>query len=196
MTAEQNAPRPHTSLVMKPLTILHSGPVLEFEVASRAGKPPLEPEPESSAGVETLTGGDQTRKAGSTTGIVSTLVVGSNGGGTGTAEEVAPPADGSTDKSGTQTDPNSLTPAADPNKPATSEAASGAGTAPAATADAPAKTDGTAATGDDAAKTDPATGAQPSADAAKTDGTQTQNADNSKESTSKKKKGLKKLVPW
>jgi outer membrane protein assembly factor BamD len=195
MTAEQNAPRPHTSLVMKPLTILHPGPGQELQVASRTGKPPLEPESESSAGVETLTGGDQTRKAGGT-GIVSTLVVGSNGGGTGTAEEVAPPADGSSDKSGAQTDPNSVTPAADPNKPATSDSANGAGATPAAMADAPAKSDATAPTGGDATKTDPAAGTQPTTDATKIDGTQTQNSDSSKESTSKKKKGLKKLIPW
>jgi outer membrane protein assembly factor BamD len=190
MTAEQNAPRPHTSLVMKPLTILKSGPGQELQVASRAGKPPLEPEPESSSGVETLTGGDQTRKAGTTTGIVSTLAVGSNGGSTGTAEEVAPPADGSADKSGAQTDPNSVTPTADANKPAASDSENGSGIAAAGAADA------AAGTTDAAQKTDTSAGTDQTTDATKTDAAQSQNADNKKESTSKKKKGLKKLVPW
>jgi outer membrane protein assembly factor BamD len=181
MTAEQNAPRPHTSLIMKPMAILRTGPGQELQVAAQTGKPTLEPESESSAGVETLTGGDQTRKPGSGTAIVATVTPRTNSGGTGTAEEVAPAADGSAANSGTQTDPSAVAPATDPDKPATSEPASGA----------------TAAGSADAApKADARAGTEQTTDATKTDATQAQTGDNKKESTSKKKKGLKKLVPW
>jgi outer membrane protein assembly factor BamD len=183
MTAEQNAPRPHTSVIMKPLGMLKSGPTQELQVASRTGKPPLEPESENSAGVETLSGGDQTRKPGSTTGIVATVTPGSGGGSTGTAEDAAGTADGSTTNSGAPADPNSVTPAVEAEKPAASDAANASGTAAAAVTDA-------------AAKPDAATGTDPTTDPNKTDASQTQNGNNGKESTSKKKKGLKKLVPW
>jgi outer membrane protein assembly factor BamD len=183
MTAEQNAARPHTSLVMKPLTILNSKPGQELQVASRAGKPPLEPEPESAAGVETLTGGDQTRKTGSATGIVATVTPGGSSVGTGSAEGVAPATDASAATSVTPSDPNGVAPAADASKPGANDSADGSATAAAGTTDAAPKTDAAAAT-------------DQTSDATKTAATQPQNGDSKKESTSKKKKGLKKLVPW
>jgi len=191
MTAEQNAPRPRPSLIKRPMGFFKPGPVQELQVASQIGKPQLEPESDSSAGTDILTGGDQTRKPGAGSAIVATVAAGGGGGTTGTggtAENVAAPTDGSAATSGAQPDPNApATPAepdkaaVDPNKPAaTSDSATGSGTAPAATADA-------------AASTGQAT------DAPKTDATPAQNGDNKdakKESTSKKKKGLRKLVPW
>jgi len=192
MTAEQNAPRPHNSLVKKPLAFFKNGPGLELQVASQTGKPTLEPESEGSAGTEILTGGGAPGKSG--TGIVATVTPGSGGGTgspSGTAEEVAPVADGSAPNSGAQTDPNAARPPEDPNKAAAavasdpgkpaaaSDPANGSGTAPAGTAEAAPKTDAGKAT-----------------EAAKTDAAPAQNGDDKKESTSKKKKGLRKLIPW
>jgi outer membrane protein assembly factor BamD len=188
MTAEQNAPRPRPSLIKRPMGFFKTGPVQELQVASQRGKPQLEPESDSSAGTDILTGGDQTRKPGAGSAIVATVAAGGGGGTTGTggtAENVATTTDGSAASSGAQPDPNALAATAepdkaavDPNKPATSDPATGSGTAPGGTADA------AAGTGTDAAKTDAAPA---------------QNGDNKdakKESTSKKKKGLRKLVPW
>jgi outer membrane protein assembly factor BamD len=169
MTAEQNAPRPQTSLIKKPMGFFKSGPGQELRAASQMGKPTLEPESESSSGVDILTGGDQTRKPGTGTGIVATVTPGSGGGTTGAAENVAPATDGGTPNSEAQTDPNAVAPPADPNNSAAaSDSANGSGTTPAGTADA----------------------------APKTDAAPAQNGNKKKESTSKKKKGLRKIIPW
>jgi outer membrane protein assembly factor BamD len=189
MTAEQNAPRPSTSLVKKSMGFFKSGPGQELQVASRVGKPPLEPESDASSGVDILTGGDQTRKTGTGTGIVATVTPGGGSGTGGTAENVAPP-DGSTPNSETPADPNSAPPA-DPNAPpAAVDSANGSGTEAAGTAEGTPKTDAAAAAAQpgDAAKTD----AAPAQDGAQ-NGTKD---DKKKESTSKKKKGLRKIVPW
>jgi outer membrane protein assembly factor BamD len=190
MTAEQNAPRQRTSLVKKPMALLHNGPTQELQVASTQGRPTMTPESESDSGTEVLSGGDQTRKGGTATGIVATVPVG--GGGSTGAENVAPSTESSAPDGGAQPDSNG---AAAPVAPSTPAAASD----PAKTGDAAA-----AGTADTAPKTDAATaGVGQPADAAKTDAVPakdgTHNAateDNQKESTSKKKKGLRKLVPW
>jgi len=189
MTAEQNAPRPRTSLVRKPMGFFKTGPGQELQMASRVGKPTLEPESDSSAGTDILTGGDQTRKPGAGSAIVATVAAGGGGGTTGTggtAENVPATTDGSA-ASSEQPDPNAPATPTDPNKPAAaSETATGSGKTPTGTADA-------------TPKTDAATGAGQTADGTKTDATPAQNGDNKdgkKESTSKKKKGLRKLVPW
>jgi outer membrane protein assembly factor BamD len=190
MTAEQNAPRPHESLVKKPLAIIHTGPQQEMRVAATTGKPTMTPEAESGAGTETLTGGSTMRSGG--TGIVATIVPGGSGGGSASGGESVTPA---TDTA----DPNAAGPA-DSNPPAGATAPSTAGTtstpangtASDGAATAAASTDGTTAAAgqaaDGTAKTD---------DPAAKDVTQNANSsDNAKESTSKKKKGLKKLIPW
>ena len=190
MKAEQNAPRQHTSLVKRPLALIHNGPGDELVAASRVGKPNMSPESESDAGTEILSGGDQTRTGGgkTTTGIVATVTPGA-GGSTGTAESAPAPTE--------EAAPASATPAAagDASKGTAAASPSATGTAaPADSANAGQKTDGTAATAGQTGQT---------ADAAKTDGTQAQdasqnstNGDNQKESTSKKKKGLRKIIPW
>ena len=190
MTAEQNAPRPRKNVIGKSMGFFKPGPGQELQVASRTGKPPLEPESDSSAGTDILTGGDQTRKPGAGSAIVATVAAGGGAGTTGTggtAENVAATTDGGAASSGAQPDPNAPAATAepdkaavDPNKPATSDSATGSGTAPAGTADA-------------------AAGTGQATDAAKADAASAQNGDNKdakKESTSKKKKGLRKLVPW
>jgi outer membrane protein assembly factor BamD len=175
MKAEQEAPRPHAGLVKKPLGLVKSGPEKELEVASRAGAPNLTPESESDAGTETLGGGNQTRIAGGpVTGIVATVTPGVPA--TGTAESAGAPADEAAAAAGTTTNAPTAT---DPNAPAT-------------TGDSANGTAGTA-TGDAAQKTD-STQAQDASQAQ--DSSQTNANDNGKESTSKKKKGLKKIIPW
>ena len=173
MTAEQNSPRSHEALIKKPLSLVRSGPGQELTAAARVGKPTMTPESESESGIDILTGGNQTR-LGTGTGIVATVTPGSSGGTTGSAESVTPATDGSEEKPAPQPDPNA--PAAAENS---ANSTTAAGT-----------TNGAAAAGQatDAAKADAST-AQ--------DGTQSgANGDGKKESTSKKKKGLRKIVPW
>ncbi len=181
MTAEQNAPRQHEAFIRKPLRIIQTGPGQELRAAATTGKPTMTPESESETGIEVLKGGSQARTGGAGTGIVAELTPGGTGA-TGTAENVAGAGDG------TEAAPATAQP--DPNAPPAAEK-SADGASAAGTADAAPKTDATTATGGqatDAPKTDGAT-AQ--------DATQTgTNGNNKKESTSKKKKGLRKIVPW
>lgn len=186
MTAEQNTPRQHTSLVKKPMSLVHSGPIQELQVASKQGMPTMTPESENDDGTEILSGARPTGKGGTATGIVATVPVGGNGGASGGAENVAPTTEEAAPSSGPAADASAAAaPAGSSTSTATSEAAK--------SADAPAAT-GTADTA--------AGGAQP-ADAAKADATPAKDgmqtgtaSDDQKESTSKKKKGLRKLVPW
>jgi outer membrane protein assembly factor BamD len=175
MTAEQNAPRPHTSLAKKPLGLVKSGPGRELAVAARVGEPNLTPESESDAGTETLNGGQTRIAGGPVTGIVATVTPGGSGS-TGTAENTAAPADEGA-AAGTTT--NSPT-APDPNAPAattdSTNAAAGTGTADSG----------------QKAETTQAQGASQSQDTSQANS----NDNNGKESTSKKKKGLRKIIPW
>jgi hypothetical protein len=181
MTAEQNAPRQHEALIKRPLRLVTNGPGQELTVAAKVGKPTMTPESESDAGTDILTGGSPARGGGAPgLGIVATVTPGS-GGTTSGAESVAPAPEGSEEKPAAQPDANA--PAAAEN--------SASGTAAAGTADAATKTDATP------------TAAGQAADAAKTDGATAQdatqngtNGNDKKESTSKKKKGLRKIVPW
>ena len=167
MTAEQNAPRKHDSLILKPLALVHTNPRQELRVAAQSGKPTMSPDSDNEAGVDILAGGNQSRLGGGPgNGIVATVTPGGTPAATEGAESVAP--------AGAATEPK---PEGQPE-----------GTAP-ATSDANAKTDAAAAgQTSDAPKTD----AAPAQDA-----TQTGNkADKKKESSSKKKKGLRKVIPW
>ena len=179
MTAEQNAPRSHESLVKKPLGLFRNGPGKELQVAARTGTPNLQPEADNTSATDVLTGGGTPRLggAGSGTGIVATVTPGgskSSEGTTNGGENSTAPTDGTT----------------------TNPQAANDGNGPEATGAAP--TNGTATNegsprGDGTAKTDPAQ----SADATKTDGTQNAaTSKNQKESSSKKKKGLRKILPW
>jgi len=176
MTAVQNAPRPHEALINKPLGLFRTGPKQELLAAAPIGKPTMTPETESEAGIDVLKGGNQTRITGPGSGLVGDITPGGSGGTTGGgAENVAPTTEGTEEKPAAQPDPN--------GPPTTESSTSGAATT--GTADA---TPATAGQPTDAAKTD--------GSAAQT-GTQSGTGDNNgKESTSKKKKGLKKLIPW
>jgi outer membrane protein assembly factor BamD len=177
MQAEQKAPRQRESLITKPLALVRTGPKKELVAAATSGKPNMTPESENEAGTDILRGGNQSRIGGPGTGIVATVTPGGTGGTAEGAESVTPAAEGSEPKTGTQPDPNAPAAGAVPENSSTA----------AGTADAAAKPDASA-TGTDAAKTD----AAPAQDANQNGTT----ADKGRESTSKKKKGLRKLIPW
>ena len=179
MTAEQNAPRQRESLIKKPMALVRTGPTQELRVAATNGKPTMTPDSESETGIDVLRGGNPSQIGGPGTGIVATITPRSASETTGTAENVAPAADGSEASPAGQSDANA--------PPATENSTSGAAGSPETTS----KTEAT-----------PATTGQP-ADAAKTDASKAQdgtqngtNGDGKKESTSKKKKGLRKIIPW
>ena len=182
MQAEQNAPRPHEAFIKKPLALIHTGPGQELRAAATTGKPTMTPASESEAGIDVLKGGSQARIGSAGTGIVAEVTPGSTGARAGAAENVAPATDGS------EATPATAQP--DPNAPPAAENSAN-GTTAAGTTDAAPKTDATA------------TGSGQTTDAPKTDGATAQdatqtgtNGNNKKESTSKKKKGLRKIVPW
>jgi outer membrane protein assembly factor BamD len=204
MTAERSAPRKHDSMLLKPLALVHTNPRQELYAAAKTGSPTMAPESDNDAGVDILSGGNQSRIGGTGTGIVATVSPGSAAETTSGAESVTPPAEGSEVKPQTQQpDPAASAAAGDPPNGST---AAGASDAPAKTdgtgeatgaADGAAKTDGAAATGaagaqaNDGTKPD-ATTPQDSSQA----GNQPNKKDSKKESSSKKKKGLKKIIPW
>jgi hypothetical protein len=189
MTAEQNAPRPRTSLFLKPLGMIKSGPTAELSSAARNGPPNLQPQSDTMSAGDLLTGGGQSKiggTGGATTGIVATV----SPGGTSTSGTAA----GSENVAAPATDPAA-------NAPATSDPPADAGTAPTppsngttseATAGTEAKSDPAAAAGD------PAPGADTvkTGDASKDGDAKNANDKDKKESSSKKKKGLRKIVPW
>ena len=195
MTAEQNAPRQHEALIKKPLRLIHTGPGQELRAAATTGKPTMTPDSESETGVDVLRGGNQSQIGGAGTGIVATITPGGTGGATSGAENVTPATDG-----------GDATPAAQPdqNSPTTTENSASGTTGSGTTETTPKSgaTTGTAGQPTDA-KTDVASATtDQSGDASKTDaagpdGKQNgSNGDTKKESNSKKKKGLRKIVPW
>jgi outer membrane protein assembly factor BamD len=201
MTAEQNTPRQHDSLVKKPLALVRSAPHDEMIVAARNGTPNLEPESENDSATEVLRGGNHSQLGGgaSTAAVVEVVTPGSGGTTTGTSGTDSTTT-GSSDGSQPAADSSSSNPStgtSDAKPEATTPAANPAGTPDSAAngANPPANGQPTDAKADAAGQT-PAQGS----DAAKTDGSQTASQDgsdkNQKESTSKKKKGLRKIIPW
>lgn len=185
MTAEKNAPRKHDSLISMPLALVRSGPRDELYAASTQGTPTMTSESDNDAGTDILTGGSNPR-IGSGTGsaIVATVAPGGTTETTSAAESAAPPADGPDAKPDAQKTDATAPPAA--NDPTNSPAAAGA-------SETAQKTDGGAATpgtADGTAKDD--SGAAASQGASQADN----QTDKKKESSSKKKKGLKKIIPW
>lgn len=188
MTAEQNTPRPRPSLVKRPMALISNGPNGELSKAARNGLPNLQPESDTLSPVDILTPGGA--KPG--TGLVAVITPGVAGtaGTTGEAESVAPPAGEAATSDGAATVPATSEPPKDAGTAAAPTASStdAAKNPPAAegTTDTSAKADGTTAGTD--AKSD-------STDAAKTSDSPN-SGDPKKESSSKKKKGLRKIVPW
>ncbi|HEX8838581.1 MAG TPA: hypothetical protein VF748_16690, partial [Candidatus Acidoferrum sp.] len=194
MTAEKNAPRKHDPLVLKPLALVHSNPRQELSTAAKSGTPTMSPESGNEEGVDILAG-NQSRIPGSGTGIVATVQPGGQAGTaetTGSAESVGPPSDGSEAKPQAQQPDSASAPASDPAK---TPSAAGSSDPPKmeGTADATRTTDGAAAAdgqSSDGTKTD---SAQAAGDQT---GNESDKTDSKKESSSKKKKGLKKIIPW
>jgi outer membrane protein assembly factor BamD len=169
MTAEQNTPRPHESLVKKPMALVRSGPHEEMLASAKHGTPTLEPEADNTSATDILSGGNRSQLGGS-----------SGAGNTAVVETVTPGGAAPAASTPTETAPAATTPAPDAAAPAPSNAAA-AGSA--AGSEQPTKADASA------------NGDSQSADANKTDDSQSSD-DKKKESSSKKKKGLKKIVPW
>jgi outer membrane protein assembly factor BamD len=187
MTAEQNTPRPHTSLVKKPLTLISNGPTGELLRTARNGAPNLQPESDTMSPADILTPGGQS-KAG--TGLVATITAGGSqtGGTTVGAENVTPAAGDSATSDGTA--PTAASSATSDDGAKNPPAAAGV-PEPSAKTETPiagteAKSDGASAGTE--SKSD-------AADAVKTGDSQS-SGDPKKESSSKKKKGMRKLVPW
>jgi outer membrane protein assembly factor BamD len=189
MTAEQNTPRPHTSLVKKPLALISNGPKGQLMVAARNGPPNLQPESEGVSPGDILTPGGLS-KAGA--GLIAVVKVGETSEPAATSENVASPA-----SEGTSEPPKDAGTAPATASPLTSDDAAKNPPAAEGATETPAKTEATAA-GTEAKSDGAVAGAESKSDA--TDAAKTGDSQNSgdpkKESSSKKKKGLRKLVPW
>jgi outer membrane protein assembly factor BamD len=218
MVAEQNAPREHDSLIKRPLALVRPGPHTEFIAAARTGAPNLTPESDNTSATDILTPGNRSTLGGSgpaagnaavvevvtpgsggstaTTGTTTGTAAGDANGaaasggassgasGTGSADGTATqPADGGTNPPGATGDPKAAaTPAA---APAASDPATN-----------PVTTTTTTGTSTDGKAADGSTPATTGTDANGSQDSSTTPTNNGKESSSKKKKGLKKLVPW
>ena len=197
MTAEQNAPRPRTSLVKRPMSLISNGPKGELQRAAMNGAPNLQPQSDTLSPTDILTPGGQ-NKLGVGTGLVATITPGTAGAtGSAASENVAAPAGEGATSDGAGSAPAATVAPKDPSasqavtNPAANDAATKTAPAAESSSDAPA-----------ASTTDAATPATTGADA-KSDATDaskpadsTSSTDSKKESTSKKKKGLRKIVPW
>jgi len=184
MQQERSIVRGHASVLHRATGIFRSGP--DVRTAARVGKPNLEPESTSVEGIDILTPGGQNRVGGGagTTAVVATVTPGSSSGSTATAGAESAPAAAGTEST--------------PAPEATAPVATDTGTAanPAKTEGTPAENaagSGTAAP--DAGSASPASVANPSTSSSET-GAGKKPVDKKKESTSKKKKGLRKIIPW
>jgi outer membrane protein assembly factor BamD len=208
MKEEQNIPRKHATLLLKPMGLVKNGPGGELRAAARTGKPNLEPEADTFSATDILTGSGKSQIGGSgggTTGIVATVVTGgaeTATGGAGT-DGGAQPAEGSTTNSTTTpTTPDppkeSAPPASDvPPANSSNTSANSNSSGPTSTAADSANTTTPASD----SKTDANAPADQNSDATKaTDGQgdsqKSNDSSNKKESSSKKKKGLRKIIPW
>ncbi len=184
MQQEQNLPRQRTKLISRPLGVLKNGP--DISTAARVGEPNMTPEGEGEG--ETLTPGGMTAGGGApgssptTTAIVATVPAGGGNGSTSSTSGSASGTDssdsvptGATGSAGVGNNSDS-SPAPQPQPPP------------------------------DASGPPPSSGASnPPAAGAPPDASSGQNASSSQGSSSsaplnnsapKKKKGLKKLIPW
>jgi outer membrane protein assembly factor BamD len=171
MQAELAAPRERPSLLSKPMSLVRSDPRRERMVAAQTGAPTMEPDTDTTSVADVLAGGGKSQigAGGRSSSTGNTAVV-----------EIATPNSGATGGSTVDNRDSAAPPA--------SEDANGAAaapeSAPAGTADSNAPA-GAAAGSPDATAADP--NQKPAANAA---------SDAKKESSSKKKKGLKKIIPW
>lgn len=192
MTAEQNAPREHESLIKKPLALVRSAPHAEFIVAAKTGTPNLTLEADETSATDILKGGNRSKLGTGTTGNNAAVEVVTPGTATPGATETPAPAGATAAAPG---EGAAVTPAAAPSDTVTPAAA--AQPAPGADPSSGGANGSGAVTGTVGGSPAAASDQPAAADATKTDETTQTPADpNQKESTSKKKKGLHKLVPW
>jgi outer membrane protein assembly factor BamD len=187
MQAEQSAQRDKPTMLDKPMALFRSGPKKEKHDAAVGGAPQMQPDTDSPTAADILSGGGGQGRLvgpGGSTPSANTAVV-----------EVATPGTGATGGSTVEA-PADAQPTADPAANGTTDAppadSNGTPTPAGTSTDASGSANGTTPAADG---TQPANGQ--SADAAKpADGSQTPANSNGKESTSKKKKGIKKIIPW
>jgi outer membrane protein assembly factor BamD len=166
----------HPNRIMKvPLAVIKSNP--DVSTAAHSGLPDLKPPDDLISATDVLNQG----AAGPTLSVVGATITRSNGSGN---RSEAGGGGGSSNSVETETVTSTDDSTADPQP-----AANTAGTTPSATSSDPATTDNTSANG--------TTSQTPSTDSSKsgTDATAPP-SDPQSESTSKKKKGLHKMVPW
>jgi hypothetical protein len=200
MTAEQNTPRPHESLVRKPLALVRTGPHGEMVASAKSGTPTLEPEADNTSATDILSGGNRSQLGGGAGGARNTAVVETvtPGGAAPTATESTTPAEGAPTTAPEAVTPDAAAPAA-AQPPAAGNATGANGTATSLASDSTASAAASGTGSEQPAKADSAATADAqSADANKTDSSQSTDdqKDSKKESSSKKKKGLRKVVPW
>jgi outer membrane protein assembly factor BamD len=179
MTAEQNAPRQHDGLIKRPLALVRSGPHAEFMAASRTGAPNLQPEADNTSATDILSGGNRSQLGGSgaaagNAAVVEVVTPGS-GANSGTENTQPAPADGSQYASPPAPDTNAGTTSSNPSTNPSAEASP--------KSDAPAT--------DSSQQPNGASG-----DSSQGNSQNASDSKNQKESSSKKKKGLHKVVPW
>jgi len=185
MQAEASAQRPKESFVSKPMALIHPGPGHERVVAATTGTPQMEQESDTTSMADVLTGGGKSTigAGGSNPAPGNTAVVEIATPGTGATG-------GSTVEAGDKGDPPPPPPP-DPNATAGAPAGSSPAATPAADAPTAATTDGATAPSTATSADQPAASADPNAKPADPNA-----ATPAKESTSKKKKGIKKIIPW
>lgn len=172
MQAEQSIDRPGNSLFHRALGIFRSRP--DLQMAAQTGTPSLEPESDTVSATDVLTGGGRSTIGG--TGGSSS----SSPGNTAVIETVTP---GSGASGGSST-PTETQPASQPGITlSTGPHAGGDGS-----------TEGSSAGSDPAAPKANAAGAQASDPAKKSD--LRPDPKKKQESSSKKRKGIKKIIPW
>ena len=210
MVAEQNVPREHDSLIKRPLALVRSGPHTEFVAAARTGTPNLTPESDNTSATDILTPGNRSTLGGSSptagnAAVVEVVTPGSPGstsaGSTpagndanGTSSGTSRRNTGSTD--GTATQPADSTGTNPPGASGDPKAAATPAPAPAGTDPSTNPVTTTTTTGTDGKPADGSTPAATGTDANGNPDSSTTPNNNGKESSSKKKKGIKKLVPW
>jgi len=183
MQAEAAAPRDKPGLLSKPMSLIKTGPGTEKIAAARTGEPNMEPETDNASVADILSGGGKTAlgAGGSSSAPGNTAVIAVATPGTGAA-------------SGSTIEAGDTGAAADTTTPGDANGAAGTTTAPtdAAPANPPASGGGDPAPAA-ATATDTTNGSSAGTPAKPADNATT---DPKKESSSKKKKGLKKIIPW
>jgi len=205
MQAEVAAPRPHPGIINRgPMSLVHSGPGQQRIVAAQTGQPNMEPESDTSA-ADVLTGGGKAQigvgGGGGAPGNTAVVEVATPGTGASGGSTVEAGDTGTTPAPAPAAEPNS--PSSDPATPPPTDGGSAASGTPGGAA-AGTTANPTPAAGSDTAAAPAAaasgTGTDSSAAGTSTDPNakpaDNSSSDSSKESSSKKKKGIHKIIPW